>query len=165
MVNHASFCLGAIDIIRQAELTDVRGIWRVAEAAYQPYIVRIRRQPAPMVADFEKHIARDWVIVFEQNGVLGYAIIIIDQGSALLDNIAVDRSSQRRGIGNALINHVELHLQRLGYSEYKLYTNAAMVENVLWYRRLGFAETRQVKEQGFDRIYMRKFLSLTCKSQ
>ena len=115
-----------------------------------------------MVADFAAHIDRDWVIVFDRDGVVrGYAILLTNEQCALLDNIAVDPACQRSGIGVVLIEHVEQRIVDLGYQALDLYTNVVMEDNVRWYEKLGFVETRRVEEAGFQRIYMRKSISDT----
>ena len=130
--------------------------------AYRPYVAALGKAPAPMVADFAAHIDQDWVIVSEQDSVVrGYAILLTNAQRALLDNIAVDPACQRSGIGVALIQHVEQRIIDLGYEALDLYTNVVMEDNVHWYEKLGFVETRRVEEAGFQRIYMRKFISDT----
>jgi ribosomal protein S18 acetylase RimI-like enzyme len=71
-----------------------------------------------MSAEFERRIGDDWVSVFDRPPMLGYAILLIDEGSALLDNIAVDPRAQQQGIGRALIDGVEAHLMQLGFRQY-----------------------------------------------
>ncbi len=113
-----------------------------------------------MIANFALHIDRDWVFVSEQeNIVAGYAILLTKQREALLDNIAVDPAFQRSGMGEALVGQVEKRTIELGYAALDLYTNVIMSDNVRWYEKLGFVETRRVEEAGFRRIYMRKVLS------
>ncbi len=131
----------------------------IAENAYQKYVERIGRKPAPMVADFAGHIAGDIVFVAKSNGrIVGYAVLIVKEGVALLDNIAVLETEQGAGIGSRLIATVEEHLKDRRWSGYQLYTNAKMVENLGYYERLGFRRVRRVVEQGFDRIYFEKTL-------
>ena len=132
---------------------------RIAKAAYHVYIERLGRPPAPMIADFAQHIDRDRVIVAERDyEVLGYAILIADEKRALLDNIAVDPAGQRSGVGRSLIERIEQEALALGHRSLELYTNVVMTENVRWYERQGFAETKRVMERGFHRIYMAKDL-------
>ena len=151
----------AYRMIRRAQPDDVRILEQIAERAYRPYVAVLGKKPAPMVADFKKHIDDDWVIVFERSAVLGYAILLIEETSILLDNIAVDVDAQKEGIGKALMNHVERHVLDLDRSHLDLYTNVLMTENIRWYRRLGFAETKRIEEKGFKRVYMRKSLGPT----
>lgn len=112
-----------------------------------------------MVADFADHIDQDWVIVFERDGVVvGYAILLTNDQRALLDNIAIDPTCQRSGAGTTLVAHVEQRVIDLGYGALHLYTNVVMSDNVRWYEKLGFVETRRVDEAGFRRIYMSKMI-------
>lgn len=146
-------------MIRPAVPDDIQAIRRIAESAYGVYLVRLGKKPAPMVADFERHIGEDWVIVFERRAVLGYAILLKPHSTYLLDNIAVDKSAQRQGIGRALIEHIEQCLIKANQEFYDLYTNVIMIENIRWYQKLGFAEIKRVEEKGFKRVYMRKYLA------
>ena len=146
-------------MIRHAVPNDVPAIRKIAERAYAVYVGRLGKKPAPMIADFEAHIGRDWTIVFENKAVQGYAILLERDSSHLLDNIAVDTSAQRQGIGRALIDYIEKFLIEANQEFYDLYTNIVMTENVLWYQKLGFVELKRVEEKGFKRIYMRKDLT------
>ncbi|MGI9450073.1 MAG: GNAT family N-acetyltransferase [Geminicoccaceae bacterium] len=149
-------------MIRRARPEDAVAVRQIANQAYRPYVPCLGKAPAPMVADFAGHIDQDWVIVFEREGVVrGYAILLTNERRALLDNIAVDPACQRSGIGVALIAHVEQRVVDLGYEALDLYTNVVMKDNVRWYEKLGFVETRRVDEAGFRRIYMRKCASDT----
>ncbi|MGI9509840.1 MAG: GNAT family N-acetyltransferase [Geminicoccaceae bacterium] len=147
-------------MIRPAMPGDADVIRRVAEAAYHPFVAVLGRAPAPMVADFAAHIDQDRVIVFEQEGtVAGYAILLMDEQRALLDNIAVDPACQRSGIGHALLEQVERLAAELGYEILDLYTNVVMAANISWYEKLGFTETGRAEENGFQRVYMSKALA------
>jgi hypothetical protein len=33
-----------------------------------------------------------------------------------------------------------------------------MTENLIWYAKLGYQETSRIKENGFNRVYMKKTL-------
>ena len=146
-------------MIRPARPEDAGAIGEIARKAYYVYVERIGRPPAPMVADFERHIAQDWVIVAERDGeLLGYAVLIADEKRALLDNIAVDPATQRSGVGRSLIERVEQAVAARGHSSIELYTNVVMTENVRWYEKLDFVETKRIVEHGFHRIYMKKDL-------
>lgn len=144
-------------MIRKAEPDDVAAIRRIAEAAYDRYLPRLNKPPAPMVADFARHVSEDEVFVFEADGsMVGYAILILTAERALLDNIAVDPAAQGKGVGRTLIEEVQRRARAAGHDALELYTNVVMTENLDWYAKLGFVETRRVTEKGFNRVYMRK---------
>jgi hypothetical protein len=43
-----------------------------------------------------------------------------------------------------------------GFGAIRLYTNAAMAENIALYLRIGYRETHRGEEKGLRRVYMRK---------
>ena len=45
--------------------------------------------------------------------------------------------------------------RRLQLPALRLYTNAAMTENLSMYAHFGFVETHRAIENGFDRVYLR----------
>jgi ribosomal protein S18 acetylase RimI-like enzyme len=56
------------------------------------------------------------------------------------------------------MDYAEREARRHGLAAIRLYTNAAMTENLSFYRQLGFVETRRAIEQGFNRVFMRRDL-------
>jgi ribosomal protein S18 acetylase RimI-like enzyme len=76
----------------------------------------------------------------------------------LLDNIAVDPACQGAGLGRELLAFAEQTARAAGHDVIRLYTNAAMTENIALYTRIGYAETHRVGEKGFRRVYMEKKL-------
>ena len=57
--------------------------------------------------------------------IAGFAIIIVQPGYLLPDNVAVLPAAQGRGIGARLLALAEDHARELGLSEIRLYTNEA----------------------------------------
>jgi len=88
----------------------------------------------------------------------GYIILLPQPGYLLLDNVAVLPAAQGRGIGARLLALAEEHARRLGLPEIRLYTNEAMTENLAYYPRHGYTETRRAQQDGFHRVYFRKRL-------
>jgi ribosomal protein S18 acetylase RimI-like enzyme len=149
--------------IREAEPGDLDDIRRIARAAYAPYVSRIGREPAPMVADFIVSLAAGhlWVIgpPGERSGVVGFVVAYPGDDHWHLSNVAVDPAAQGRGLGRRLIDHVEVMARTAGAQAVELYTNAKMTENQDLYTRLGYIETGRATEDGFDRVFYRKELS------
>lgn len=150
-----------IAIIRTAMPEDLNMVRRIARAAYALYVPRIGREPAPMVADFASAIAAGqlWVT---GTPVLAFVVAYPrrDPGGEHwhLANVAVDPAAQGRGIGGALIAHVEGMARAGGAQAVELYTNAKMTENQNLYPQLGYVETGREVEDGFDRVFYRKKL-------
>ena len=151
--------MGAAADIRPAMPEDAAALVAIAEAAYQPYIAEMGRKPAPMVADFDAHIAKDICLVLWLAGkIAGYAIILDRADGYWLENIAVHPEHHKKGLGTALIEAVEAFI-RPRADHYQLYTNIVMQSNARWYLSLGFKQTKEAIEDGFHRLYLKKNLS------
>jgi ribosomal protein S18 acetylase RimI-like enzyme len=145
-----------LPLIRRARAEDAVRIGAIARAAYSKYVARIGRWPAPMLADFAAEIAADHVVVIGTDGRIdGYMIAWPETDAYFIDNVAVDPAQQGKGLGRQLIRHAVAEATRHRPSAIRLYTNAAMTENLSMYARMGFVETHRVVEKGFDRIDMR----------
>ena len=147
--------------IRSAIFEDADRLAEIAQLAYQQYLPAMGRPPAPMLADYAGHILKDDVFVISEAGRLaGYAVIIKDAGDEYwLDNIAIDPNYAGRGLGRLFISWIERWLS-VRAERYQLYTNIVMVKNISWYSSLGFAQTAQKQEDGYQRIYFSKKLNL-----
>ena len=142
---------------RLATPDDLAAIQRVVREAYTPYIARISREPGPMLDDYVALIDAGRVHVGMRDGdVQGVLVIVPQDGSMLLDNVAVAPEARGSGLGRLLIDFAERAALDAGCSTIKLYTNEAMTENIVLYERLGYAETHRIEEKGFRRVYMVK---------
>ncbi|HUF55298.1 MAG TPA: GNAT family N-acetyltransferase, partial [Thermohalobaculum sp.] len=142
---------------RPAREADAAAMARIARAAYAPYVTEIGFEPPPMVQDFPAAIAagRSWVI---GEPLLGFVVAYSIGADWHIENVAVDRHAQGRGIGRALIAAAEAEGRARGHARVVLYTNAAMRPNLTLYPRLGYARTARRVEHGLDRVYFEKRL-------
>jgi ribosomal protein S18 acetylase RimI-like enzyme len=147
-------------IIRLADIEDRAAVEAIVEAAYAPYVPRIGRKPGPMLDDYAARIREGRVHVLEDEGVIhGILVLIAEEGSMLLDNIAVGPRAQGLGYGRKLLEFAERSALDAGYRSIRLYTHEAMTENIALYSRIGFVETHRAEEKGFRRVYMIKRLA------
>jgi N-acetylglutamate synthase-like GNAT family acetyltransferase len=145
--------------IRKATPQDVGRLTSIAKAAYARYLPRMGRAPAPVTADYAAQVASGAVWVAEgRGGVVGLLVLVARPDHLLLENVAVDPAVQGRGIGAKLLATAEQQAAALGLSEIRLYTNAAMTENLDYYPRHGYVQTHRGQEDGFDRVYFSKHL-------
>jgi GNAT superfamily N-acetyltransferase len=146
--------------IRLADHCDVDTLRRIAAAAYQPYVARIGRAPAPMTTDYAQavHNRQAWVAV-EDGQPTGFVVLVAEPGYLLLENVAVLPAAQGHGIGGRLLDLAEQHARSLGLTEIRLYTNEAMTENLAYYPRRGYTETHRAEQDGFRRVFFRKLLT------
>lgn len=147
-------------MMRKATGSDERAIRKCAEQAYARYVPLIGRKPAPMVADFARHIAEGqaYVAVDDRDVIQGFIVFHAESDYVLLENLAVFPHAAGRGIGKALIAYCEDTARKSNLGVVRLYTNEKMTENISIYRRLGYSEVERRKEDGFSRVYFVKHL-------
>ncbi len=145
--------------LRKAAPGDVAEIRVIAAAAYAPYVARIGRPPAPMTADYPAAVERGEVWVAVDDGTVAGLIVLVPRPDhLLLENVAVRPAVQGTGIGARLLALADDQAMRLGLPEIRLYTNAAMTENLAYYPRHGYVETHRGEGDGFSRVYFTKCL-------
>jgi GNAT superfamily N-acetyltransferase len=144
--------------VRPAAEADAPALARIAVAAYQHYVPRIGQPPAPMTADYTAAVRRGQAWVAAVDGEVAGFIILISlisrPGYLLLENVAVLPAVQGRGIGARLL--AEDRARALHVPEIRLYTNAAMTENLAYYPQHGYTETHRAHQDGFHRVFFRK---------
>jgi ribosomal protein S18 acetylase RimI-like enzyme len=88
--------------IRQATEDDLPAVVDLVERAYEPWIERIGRRPAPMDSDYAALIGAGEVHLLDDGGRTVGLVIVRDLGDHLvIDNVAVDPDHQGRGHGRA----------------------------------------------------------------
>ena len=76
-----------------------------------------------------------------------------------IENVAVDPAFQGQGLGRRLMAFAEERAREYGLHELRLYTNEVMVENLAFYRSLGFVEVERHVDEGYRRVFLRKSLA------
>lgn len=148
--------------VRRACVADARAMTELARAAYTPYVTRIGREPAPMVADYVSAVRKDEAWVAEEDGrTVGLLVLRYYKDHVLLDNVAVSPDAQKLGVGSALLELAEDNARSAGVSEVRLYTNVAMTENLAYYPRHGYRETHRALQDGYQRVFFTKPVTST----
>jgi len=143
---------------RRATEADVAAIRSVVRAAYEEYLERMDRPPAPLERDYTEAIRGGGVWVAGDPVVAVISLTPTVNGALLVENVAVHPSAQGAGLGRLLMNFAEEHAARLKLERVTLYTNEAMMENVAIYEHLGYVETGRVTQDGYRRVFMEKSL-------
>ena len=146
-------------VLRRARDADVDSMRALARAAYQVYVKRIGREPAPMTADYAGAVESGRAWVAERQGhLVGLLVVNPEADHLLLENVAVAPEAQRLGIGRALLRLAEEQARANLVREVRLYTHEMMTENIAYYGRHGYRETHRVLQDGFHRVFFRKTL-------
>ena len=145
--------------IRPATPADVAAIEHVVRTAYAKYVNRIGKPPGPMLDDYAARVDEGSVRVLEDaRGLAGILVLLPQSDHLLLDNIAVASERQGEGIGRRLLAVAESEALQRGFDELRLYTNAAMHENLAIYAKLGWEEYGRAEQAGYQRVFFRKRL-------
>ncbi|MFB9569543.1 GNAT family N-acetyltransferase [Saccharopolyspora hordei] len=98
--------------------------------------------PLDVLAEHQRD-GRAWVA--EVGGVVaGYVLVEVVDGNAHVAQVSVHADHARRGIGSALLDHVESWARERGLPALTLTTFRAVPWNGPYYARLGFEEVAEV---------------------
>ena len=143
--------------LRPAEMSDLEFVKDCAVSAYELYVERIGKKPAPMVADFKTQIKDNQVeIILFANDSLGYCVSFETANSLFIENIAILPMHQGKGLASKVFEILENRARSAGLQSLTLYTNEKMHENLMFYPKLGFVETQRKEEYGFRRVFFEK---------
>jgi len=98
-------------------------------------------------------------VAVDRGQLAGFVVLLRKPDHLLIENVAVDPESQGQGIGRVLLNHAEALALEYGTRTVKLYTNAAMVENLALYAHIGYRVIERRPEDGFERVFLAKHLA------
>jgi len=112
-----------------------------------------------MNADLASQIAQGLVhVALCERRFAGYVVFYNEGDHVHLESVAVLPEQSGKGVGRALIAHVESVARSQGSRAVELYTNEAMVENLAMYPKLGYVEVQRKRHAGFNRVFFRKTL-------
>lgn len=143
--------------IRQAGEADLPVVREIVTAAYDRYLARMDRPPAPMLRDYAPTVEAGTLWVAGEP-VTGLISLIPGGDSLLIENLAVRPEAQGTGVGRALMDFAELRAGQLELTRLTLYTHVVMTENQAIYAHLGYTEVERRTADGYHRVYMEKLL-------
>lgn len=151
--------MNASPAVRAAIPADAAGVRSCVVAAFEHYVERIGKPPAPMLLDFEAEIdaGHVWVVV-DEGLVVGALVQYETELGFYIDTVAARPASQGKGVGRALLEFAEQEAMRRGHRSVYLCTNSRMTENQVFYPRIGYVEYERKNEAGYDRVFYRKAL-------
>lgn len=145
--------------VRLAVEDDANAVRSCVTAAFEHYIKRIGKPPAPMLLDFSAEIKAQHVWIAEvEMRIVGAIVQYETRLGFYIDTVAVLPSKQGKGVGRALLTFAEEEACRRGYNSLYLCTNSKMTENQVFYPRIGYVEYERKHEAGYDRVFYSKDL-------
>lgn len=145
--------------LRAAVPADVPAISGCVKAAFEPYLERMGKPPAPLKADYAEMVRRGVVYVaVDAERVVGVATMWVDGDHFKVDTLATIPEARGTGVGAALLALADRQALSEGCREIRLFTNAAMSENLDYYPRKGYTETHRGLDDGYERVYFSRRL-------
>ncbi|MCI0159006.1 GNAT family N-acetyltransferase [Leifsonia shinshuensis] len=133
---------------------DVAGIEALVREAYEPYVERIGAEPGPLLDDYRAIVADGRATVVRRDGaVVALLVMSVAADHVLVENVAVAESERGGGLGGRLLDLADERARAAGVGEVRLYTNAAMTENLAYYPRRGFRETGRRVDGRYSRVF------------
>ena len=132
----------------------------VVLAAFEVYVERLGGvQPWPMTLDYAEVIADGQTWLAEDAGEVVGVLVLEDRSDhLLLEVLAVAPGQQGSGVGHRLMALADEQAVDRGFDEVRLFTNARMTENLVYYPRQGYVETHRDEVNGFHRVFFAKRL-------
>lgn len=131
-------------MIRLATTADLPAIQDIERAAGRPFreigMGRVAEDEPPSLDTLRTYVQDDraWVRVREDGHPVAYAIADVIDGNGHLEQVSVNPSYARRGIGKALIEQVARWARDKGCPALTLTTFTEVAWNGPYYERLGF---------------------------
>jgi GNAT superfamily N-acetyltransferase len=146
-------------LIRPAFVGEAGEVGECVRVAFSPYIKRIGKPPAPMLADFPEiiHEGKVWVAIVGGK-ISGVLVQYETEEGFYVDTVAVLPALQGTGVGRALLVFAEGQALERGFHSIYLCTNVKMTENQVFYPKIGYVEYERKFDQGYERIFYRKQL-------
>ena len=146
-------------VVRLATAGDAAAALACVVAAFEPYIERIGKAPAPMLLDYPTLIAEGRVWVAELSTQIEGVLVQYETPDGFyVDTAATSLSARGTGVGRALLEFAEREALRRGFTSVYLCTNSKMTENQVFYPKIGYVEYDRRTEAGYDRVFYRKAL-------
>ena len=156
---HPVATLNSEPIVRLANAGEAVAVRACVVAAFEPYIARIGKPPAPMLLDYPALIAEGRVWVAEQKAQVEGVLVQYETPEGFyVDTVASSPKARGTGVGRALLRFAEGEAVRRGHASVYLCTNSRMTENQVLYPKIGYVEVDRRTEAGYDRVFYRKAL-------
>jgi len=145
--------------VRAAYEGDALAAAACVNAAFEPYVERIGKPPAPMLSDYAALAAEGKVWVAELGRqVVGVLVQYETADGFYIDTVAASPQTHGTGVGRALLEFAEGEARGRGFESIYLCTNSKMTENQVLYPKIGFVEYDRRAQSGYERVFYRKRL-------
>jgi N-acetylglutamate synthase-like GNAT family acetyltransferase len=125
--------------VRRAGKADAAAIQKLSCDVYAKWIPIIGRKPKPMMVDYDTAVVDHWIDVIEhEEAIVGLVEMIPRSDHLFIENLAVAKHMQGKGLASRLLLHAETLTRRCGLPEVQLATNQAFADNLMFYENRGY---------------------------
>ncbi|MBW4077697.1 MAG: GNAT family N-acetyltransferase [Acidobacteria bacterium] len=139
---------------RLADMPQLRTIFMRASMFNEGDRILMQEHPEWLeLSDAAVGEGRTRVAVEEDETVVGFATYFIAEGIAELEDLFVDPSSMRRGIGEALVLDISDQVRQMNFEVLEVTANP---HAMTFYEYVGFEPDRLVETEGYPAMRMRR---------
>ena len=147
----------------RANADDRQAVEDLQFAAYAANREMLGVEPVPLLADYDTIMRTHevWIKPNDRASDTLLAALILDTSDAdhlLIWSVSTSPTSQRLGLGHALLQCAKQRARELGRSCIRLYTGATLDHLISWYRRNGFEIERTESLHDRELVHMVKML-------
>ena len=149
--------------VRKATIEDIAEVQQITKEAFEKY-VELAGITVPVDALEETYDAvkkdietKEVLVAFLDDIPVGSArISFLSEDSAYLTRFGVRLAYQNNGVGKAIMNVIDLHMQQAGVKKLYLHTASKFTALVRFYYSRGFYIDSTTKDKGYIRALMCK---------
>jgi ribosomal protein S18 acetylase RimI-like enzyme len=146
--------------IRAAIITDLAAVITCSDLAFKSFAGHSDKVDVKLADNLQPQILSGSIqLICDELHVLGYISLWPAADRMFIDTLAVLPQHHRQGLGSLLLDFADRETLRLGLKSVNLFTKAAMVNNLEFYRRRGYSETGRCDDDGFSRVFYTKNIS------
>lgn len=143
--------------LRLAQPSDLDRIEMVVAAAYESHLRRIGFPPIQLLRDDSDAIEAGHIWV-AGDPIVGAIILIETDDAMLVENLAVDPSVQRTGVGRQLMEYAEELASGLGLRRVVLHRNDVNLQHHDFFSHLGYVEADRRSALGQRQGFVEKLV-------
>lgn len=139
---------------RLSDMAELRGVFVRASLSNEGDRPLLREHPEWLeLSDVAVREGRTRVALDDGRVVIGFATYVISEGIAELEDLFVDPSHRRRGIGEALVRDISDQVRHMDFEMLEVTANP---HAMAFYESMGFTPDRLVDTEGLPALRMRR---------
>ena len=138
--------------LREFKLSDLPQILRLEKALFGP-----DAYSKETILNGYKRADKGFIVAESDRKILGYVTGFVERRRSFIDNLAVAKKFQRRGLGQTLLNTIIKHFVQNGLKKIELVVKIDNFAAMQFYQKNGFTQIKRIKKvyaDGSDGLLM-----------